>query len=342
MIGGNKMSLEEKSNIVFSSRIRFARNLEGFAFPYKLNDDKRNEVIDRIRRTLTVNNIMEKKFNYIDMGDIDPIYKLALVEKHLISLELFSANKPSGLILSEDEKIGIMINEEDHLRIQCILPGLELVNAMRMSMEIDSILENDNKFAFNSQFGYLTACPTNIGTGMRASVMLHLPALTLTGYINEVIQACGRLGLTARGLYGENSDAKGDMYQISNQKTLGYSEEGIVNNVINVAAQIIEQEKNIRNDIYAKNKYRLEDKIMRAYGILTTARVITSDESLKLISDIRWGIDSGIIQNIESEKLDFLLTAIGAGCIQKEAGRNIDPEERDIHRATIIRTVLGK
>lgn len=330
-----------QTSVVISSRVRFARNFEAYCFPYKLSNEKRYEVIDKVRRVIFTNNTPERKFNYIDMGEIDPIYKQSLVEKHLISLELLSEERPSGIALSEDEKIGIMINEEDHLRIQCVLPGLDLVKAMSLSMDVEAMIERDNKFAYNSRFGYLTTCPTNVGTGMRASVMLHLPALTLTGHINEVIQACGRLGLTARGIYGENSDARGDMYQISNQKTMGLSEEGIVNNVINVAAQIIEQEKNLRSDIYAKNKYKLEDKIMRALGILSTARVISSDETLKHLSDLRWGIDLGIIQSLEREKLDFILTAIGPGCIQKEAGRVIDQEERDIHRASIIRNIIG-
>lgn len=335
------MSENIHSSVVISSRVRFARNFEEYCFPYKLNNEKRYEVIDKVRRAIYTNNTPERKFNYIDMGEIDPIYKQSLVEKHLISLELLTEERPCGIALSEDDKIGIMVNEEDHLRIQCLMPGLDLVNAMELSMNVEAMIEKNNKFAFNSRFGYLTTCPTNIGTGMRASVMLHLPALTLTGYINEVIQACGRLGLTARGIYGENSDALGDMYQISNQKTMGISEEGIVNNVINISAQIIEQEKNLRSDIYAKNKYKLEDKIMRALGILSTARVISSDETLKLLSDVRWGLDLGIIQNVEREKLDFILSAIGPGSIQRDAGRIIDQQERDVYRATIIRGILG-
>ena len=335
------MSNTKQSSIVISSRVRFARNFAGFSFPNKLNNEKRYEVIERLRRAIYTNNTLERKFNYIEMGEIDPIYKQSLVEKHLISLELFAADRPSGVVISEDERIAVMINEEDHLRIQCLFPGLDLVKAMLLCMDVEVMIERDNQFAYNNKFGYLTTCPTNIGTGMRASVMLHLPALTLTGYIGEVIQACGRLGLTARGIYGENSDALGDMYQISNQKTMGISEEGIVNNVINVAAQIIEQEGNLRSDIYAKNKFKFEDKVMRAFGILSTARVISSEEALKHLSDIRWGIDLGIIQNVEREKLDFLLTAIGPGYIQMEAGRPVETDERDIHRAKVVRNTLG-
>lgn len=328
------------TNTVISSRVRLARNFEGFPFPFKAGHEKRYEIIERVRKTIFANQTEERKFNYIEMGQIDPIYKQALVEKHLISLDLFSSEKPCGLVFSQDEKIGIMVNEEDHLRIQSIMSGLELEAALKGCMEVEQSLEREYKFAFHPRYGYLTTCPTNIGTGMRASVMLHLPALTLTGAIKDVVQACNRIGITVRGLYGENTEALGEMYQISNQKTLGISEEGILHHVNQVVLQIIEHEKNLRNEIYTNNRIRFEDKVMRAYGILKHAKILTSDESLKLLSDVRWGADIGLIPELEREKLDFLLTAIQPGFMQKEAGRAIAPEERDIHRALMIQAVL--
>jgi protein arginine kinase len=337
---GCRMSLE--SDVTISSRVRIARNLEGFPFPFKLDGEMRRDVINRIKKTLIKKNLLNIKFNYIDMGTIEPINKQSLFEKHLISLDFLKDNRPSGLLTTADEKISIMLNEEDHLRIQCIFPGFDLFNAMNLSMDVENMLEKEHAFSFNSQYGYLTTCPTNIGTGLRASVMLHLPALVMTGYINHVIQNVLQLGLTARGMYGENSQALGNMFQISNQKTMGQSEESLVNNVNNIAGQIIQQEKNIRQQMYLQNKYKFEDKVLRALGILENARVISSDESLKLLSDVRLGLDMGIIKDISKDQLNGLFVMIQPGSLQKVVEKDIDPQERDIQRARVIRHVLGK
>jgi protein arginine kinase len=337
---GCRMSLE--SDVTISSRVRIARNLEGLPFPFKLDGEMRREVINRIKKTLIEKKLLNIKFNYIDMGTIEPINKQSLFEKHLISLDFLKDNRPSGLLTTEDEKISIMVNEEDHLRIQCIFPGFDLFNSMKLCMDVESMLEKEHAFSFNRKYGYLTTCPTNIGTGLRASVMLHLPALVMTGYINNVIQNVLQLGLTARGMYGENSQALGNMFQISNQKTMGQSEESLVNNVNNIAGQIIQQEKNIRQQMYMQNKYKFEDKVLRALGILENARVISSDESLKLLSDVRLGLDMGLIKDISKDQLNDLFVMIQPGSLQKVVDKDIDPQERDIQRARVIRRVLGK
>jgi protein arginine kinase len=331
-----------ESDVTISSRVRIARNLEGFPFPFKLDGEMRREVINRIKKTLIEKNLLNIKFNYIDMGTIEPIDKQSLFEKHLISLDFLKDNRPSGLLVSVDEQISIMVNEEDHLRIQCIFSGLDLLNAMKVSMNVESCLEKKHAFSFNKDYGYLTTCPTNIGTGLRASVMLHLPALVMTGYINHIIQNVLQLGLTARGMYGENSQALGNMFQISNQKTMGQTEESLVNNVNNVAGQIIQQEKNLRQQMYLQNKHKFEDKVMRALGLLENARVITSDESLKLLSDVRLGVDMGLIQNVSKNQLNDLFVIIQPGSLQNVVGEDIEPQERDIKRAMVIRQVLGK
>jgi len=234
-----------------------------------------------------------------------------------------------------------MINEEDHLRIQCLFPGLQLDKAWELCDKIDSLLEENIDYAFSEKYGYLTCCPTNLGTGIRASAMLHLPALTMTGYIRGMLDACGKLGIAVRGIYGENSEALGNLFQISNQITLGLSEEEIINNVTNIGNQIINQERTLRAELYRQNPYRFEDKVYRSLGILSNARIISSEESFKLISDVRLGVDMGIIKNIDVAKLNEILLYIQPANLQKIFDRTLSPDERDIKRADLIREKLG-
>lgn len=328
-------------DVVISSRVRFARNFKGYPFPTKMDMEQSGKVLEEVKNNiLNSRSATVKEMSFVDISNLNNIDKQALVEKHLISHELAVEQKQRGVLISKDEKISIMVNEEDHLRMQCLFPGMQIESAWKLCSLIDNILEKKIDFAFNNEYGYLTCCPTNIGTGMRASVMLHLPALVMTGYIRGILEACSKLGMAIRGLYGENSEASGNMFQISNQVTLGQTEEEIVTNLTNISAQIIEQERMLRSELYRQNAYRFEDKIMRSFGIFGNARIITTEECLKLISDVRLGIDMGIIKDIEIEVLNEIMVFIQPANLQLYVGRALGPDERDIMRAEVIRKKL--
>ena len=300
-----KNSLAKEAEIAVSSRIRLARNMGNIPFPTRMEPGQGEMVIDRVWESIAKSSeTMANNMVLMKMGRLNTIDRQILVEKHLISPELGEGKKESAVILSRDEKISIMINEEDHLRIQCIYPGMQLEAAWKLCSKLDVLFEENMEFAFDKKLGYLSCCPTNIGTGIRASVMLHLPALNMTGYIRSVLEACGKLGIAVRGIYGEHSEASGSMFQISNQVTLGQTEEEIIASVKNVASQIIEQEKILRNEIYNQNPYHFEDRIYRAFGLLENARIMSAEESLKLLSDVRLGVDMGIIGGIDMEILN--------------------------------------
>jgi protein arginine kinase len=251
-------------------------------------------------------------------------------------------SKARGAVISRDEKISLLINEEDHVRIQCIFPGMQLERARQLCGKIDNLLEQKLDFAFSKDFGYLTCCPTNVGTGMRASAMLHLPALSMTGYIRKILEACTKLGIAVRGIYGEHSEASGDMFQISNQVTLGQNEDETISNIKNVASQIIDQERALRKSLYEQNPSRFEDRVCRSYGVLKNARILTSEESCKLISDVRLGMYVGIIKDIGITTLDKLMILVQPASLQKHSGRLLDADDRDVKRAELVRKILAQ
>ena len=332
--------LQRKNNdcgIAISSRIRLARNISEFPFPSRMNNEQGNEAIERVRNViLSSEKFEEDEFKYIDLKKLDFIDKQVLAEEHLISPELASSGN-AGVFINKGKNMSIMINEEDHLRIQNIYSGINLDKAWDGCFRTSIEFEKNIDFAFNRRYGYLTSCPTNTGTGLRASVLLHLPALTMTGYIKGTFEICNKLGIAVRGLYGEHSEALGNMFQISNQVTLGHTEEEIINSVFNIINSIIEQEKTLRNQIYNQNKSRFEDKIFRSLGVFKNARIITLEESLEFISDIRLGIDMGIIEDIDLQKINKIIVLIQPANLQKNAGRELSFEERDIYRADVIR-----
>lgn len=330
-------------DVVISSRVRLARNLKGYPFPQRMNGEQAEKVTAVIKDALfSSSSKMAKNFTFIDMKALTPIDKQMLIEKHLISPEMAGDRKYSAAIISRDEKISILINEEDHLRIQCLCTGMQIREAWEICSRIDAFLEERVDFAFSDRYGYLTCCPTNVGTGIRASVMLHLPALVMTGFIKSVLEACSKLGVAVRGLYGENSEASGNMFQISNQVTLGQSEEEIIASVTSLVQQIIDRERNLRAELYRQNPHRFEDRVFRSLGMLSNARIISTEESLKLISDVRLGVDMGIITDIDRNVLEEMMLQIQPASLQKAAGRILEPEDRDIKRAELIRSKLGK
>ncbi|ADL42921.1 ATP:guanido phosphotransferase [Caldicellulosiruptor obsidiansis OB47] len=326
------------NDIVITSRIRLARNLSDIPFPIKMNDYDAANVIDRVRNVIMQNK--QYHFDFLEMKKLPLIKRQVLIEKHLISPALASSKIKSAVAIDQNENISIMINEEDHLRIQVLYRGQQIQKAWEDANRIDDFLEQHLPYAYDETWGYLTSCPTNVGTGLRASFMLHLPALTLLGYMKGIIDTITKLGIAVRGFYGEGSEAAGNLYQISNQITLGQPEEDIIANVISITNQIIEQEQQARLRLLSENRAFVEDKVYRAYGILKYARNISSNEALKLISDVRMGISMGIIKETTIDNLDVLLNLIQPAIIQDYFGREMTPEERDIKRAELIRKIL--
>lgn len=325
-------------NIVLSSRIRLARNLKGYPFELK-NQNEKAEVCEKVKFALSGINLGNNSLEYIYPDTLNEYQKAALVEKHLISPD-FSVNCSGCMAaISKDEDISIMTGEEDHIRIQVIRNGLDLSGAYETANMLDDVLDESLDYAYSSKFGYLTACPTNLGTALRASVMMHLPALTKTNYIQSLLNTISKLGLTIRGLYGEGSSPKGAMYQISNQVTLGISEQEAINNLTQIVKQIINQEKQAREKIY-KNKPEAEDKIMRSEGIMKYACSMSGDEAFTHISNLRLGVDLGIVKDIDISTLNYLLETCGSGCVCEQAGKMLSAYERDIKRAQLIKQAL--
>lgn len=330
-------------DIIISSRIRLARNLEEFPFPIALTTEKSKEIIKKVSDSIIQSNtILKNDFKLVGLEDISDNDKQVLIEKHLISPNLIEKPKKSAAMINTDESVSIMINEEDHVRIQCLFPGFQLEETWDLANKIDDIIEEDLKYAFDEDIGYLTSCPTNVGTGIRASIMIHLPALTMTGYMNRIIQAVNQIGFTVRGIYGEGSESEGNMFQISNQVTLGRTEEEIIQTLIEVTKQITNKERDARATLISNNRVKLEDKICRSYGVLTGARIMSSKEALKLMSNVRLGVDLGIIEDIDVKTINTLMIDIQAGILQKIHGKNLSSNERDIKRANLIRKRLGR
>jgi len=331
-----------EADVAISSRIRLARNLEAYPFPSRLSDSQRDEILEKVKSAaLGSSELSAKKPSYLEMGSLNQIDKQLLVEKHLISPEFLENDTNRAVIISSDGEVSIMINEEDHIRLQCIYPGMQLNEAWELCSRIDTQMEKTLGYAFDKSIGYLTCCPTNIGTGMRASVMLHLPALSMTGYIRGVLETCPKLGITVRGMYGENTEASGNMFQISNQITLGQTEEEIVVGVSNFTSQIAKQERMLREEFYRQNPVKLEDRIFRAFGILSNARTISSEECLKLLSDVRLGVVLGLIPGIDPVQINELMLLIQPANLQKVSKKQLSAEQRDQKRAELLREKLG-
>lgn len=328
------------NDIILTSRVRLARNLSDYPFVTKLNNEQSKEILD-IFRNLTgdIKTSDNLKMSFIDLSSMKQYEKAALIEQHILSPEMMNENISRGLILSQDQKTSILINEEDHLRIQHMENGLNLYKCFEIANEADDSIESKVKYAFDETLGYLTCCPTNVGTGMRASVMLHLPALSQTNRIENLIHSLSTLGIVFRGIYGEGSDFKGHIFQISNQVTLGVEEKATIELINTIALDIANREKECRNKLYKANKFEFEDRIMRSLGIFKNAVKMTSAEALKLISDIRLGASMGIIKDIEISKLNKLMQDIMPASITKNYNIT-DSLERDIKRCEIIKDTI--
>jgi protein arginine kinase len=329
------------SDIVLSSRIRLARNFENYKFPTLFSHEEAQAIIAKMEEILQESNF--SKFGQMELLKIDeiqPLQKRVLVEKHLISPNLAEDSPYGAVLLTENEEVSIMINEEDHIRIQCLFPGLQLEEALAAANEVDDWLESFVHFGFDEKYGYLTSCPTNVGTGLRASVMMHLPGLILTQQINRIIPAINQLGLVVRGIYGEGSEALGNIFQISNQITLGKSEEDICRDLKGVVSQLISQERSAREALRKTSNIQLEDRVFRSLGVLSNCRIIETKEAAKCLSDVRLGIDMGYIDHLPKNILNELMILTQPGFLQQYAGGHLRANERDIRRAALIRERL--
>ncbi|QHI68261.1 protein arginine kinase [Tichowtungia aerotolerans] len=324
---------------VISSRVRLARNLSDTTFPGWASKEVRDRVWNEVVQAF---DSMETDTEFLRwrMDELKTLERELLFERHLISAELAERKSGSGLFVSEDECRAVMVNEEDHIRLQSLQPGLNLQKALDGAEALDDDLEKTLTYAFSSKLGYLTACPSNVGTGMRASVMLHLPGLCLTEEIKPVINAVSKIGLAVRGMWGEGSEAAGHMFQISNQITLGKTEVEIISHLDQIVLEVIEHEKNARLRLMESQQIRVHDHIGRAYGILAHAAMMNSNEALDLLSGLRLGIDLGLMPEIARRDIDQLLIRIQPAHLQKAAGSMLSPEERDIKRAQLIRLFL--
>lgn len=336
---GSWLSMERNTGIVISSRVRLARNMKDVAFPAQASDDERvrlcNELREICKKMSTVANPL-----FLDMGSLEPVDKEVLKERHLISNELSEKGAGSGLIVAEDERIAIMINEEDHFRLQAMSPGMDIPAVWAKIDAVDSELESYVNYAFSPRFGYLTACPTNVGTGLRASVMMHLPGLKLMNEIEPVIKGLNRIGFEVRGLLGEGTEAWGDMFQISNQTTLGETEDAIITRLIQVTKKLVYHEQNARARSMEQKKFYVLDHVGRAFGILSYARVLSSREAIDMLSRLRLGIEFNIVKNVTVTRINEVMLLTQPGHLQRIAKKVLNPEERDELRANVVRQKL--
>ena len=327
------------SDIVMSSRVRLARNLENLPFSHWANKKQEKESLDILSQAAANVDLMRGGV-LVGMAELDDVDKQFLLERHLISREHILQPEYKAVIIGDKEAVSVMINEEDHLRIQVMQSGFNLQECWRIASRLDDSLHKRVKFAYHNEWGYLTACPTNAGTGLRASVMLHLPSLVMTKQINRVLQAITKLGMTARGLYGEGTEAEGNFFQISNQMTMGSAEEDIIDNLERIIRQVIGHEENARKTLMKQNRDLLQDKICRSSGTLKSAHIINSKETLSLLSMVRLGVDMGFLNEIDRRAVNELFILTQPAHLQKIEGKVLSQAQRDVKRASLIRRRL--
>ena len=329
----------KESDVVVSTRVRFARNIKEFPFTTKYKKEDAINIINELKNVIPD---VGYGLKILKLKDMDDTTTLSLIEKHIISPDFALSRKETGAIaLNEEENICIMINEEDHLRIQIFSAGFEIENLLNLGIEIDEKIGKKINYAFNENYGFLTACPTNVGTGMRISVMVHLPALTKTGNINKILDVVNGFNMNIRGIYGEGSNSQGNMYQISNKQTLGISEQETIKNLKLIIEKIIEQERLARNYLM-KNSLELEDKIYRSFGILDNCKKISSKECKELLSDVKLGTDLGILNKLTDLKVNKIEIYTKPANLQKYVGKQLNSYERDIKRAEIIKSIINE
>lgn len=323
--------------IIISSRVRLARNIKKYPFSTRISDEQAIKMIEEVKNAV-LNTAQAEAFTFTAMGNIGYHQKLSLMERHIISPVLVEKKQPCGVLINEDETVNILLNEEDHLRIQAVYPGEQIDEAWKIANCMDDFIEEQVEYAYDEEFGYLTACPTNVGTGLRASYMMHLPALEKAGQMQNVMEAVNKFGITVRGTYGEGTEALGSIYQISNQVSLGKSEEEIILNLKKVANLVIEQEKKMRDAIIQQHKDDFEDMIYRSYGILTNARKISAKEAMEYLSGIRQGFLLGLFAEKKPKSTLYqMMIEMQSGCLQTQYDNQMNTDKRDHIRAKYIR-----
>lgn len=334
--------MAHNQDVIITSRIRLARNIRKYAFPGKISETAAKQLIEEVKDVvLNASAVIAPNFECYNLHELSLNDKLAMVEEHLISPQLLKKQMPCAVILYRELGLSILINEEDHLRIQCITEGMQLEEAYQLANKIDDLIEEKLTYAYSDRFGYLTTCPTNVGTGLRASYMLHLPALEAYGQLSIILQAIGKFGLTVRGMYGEGTEAHGSIFQISNQITLGVSEEEIMSNLTNITKQVTEQERQVRTKQLEGDPLQFKDKIYRSFGILRYAKILTAKEAMTLLSDVKVGMELGLI-DLKDSTLNIykLMTNIQPANLQKRKGTELNSRDRDVQRASYIQQQL--
>lgn len=323
-------------DVVISTRLRVARNLSSYKFPLFSSIEEADEVTDSVLNSVK-ENFDGENYNFYRVRDLEQRERQTYIEEHLISPFLVQNPDKSSFLVRKDGRVTIMINEEDHIRIQTLTPGLNFDEGWKLCSDIDDKLEKSLEYSFDEDFGYLTTCPTNVGTGLRASVMLHLPCLSIAGHMNSIIESLRKIGLAVRGVYGEGSNASGFLYQISNQITLGESEEDIINKLNKVIKQLVNRERNTRDWLKDYRKTELEDRVYRSRGILENSRIISSEEAINHLSNVKLGYEAGIFMDEKAGKILPLMIDIRPFNIQKGQKEGMEDSQRDILRASKIR-----
>ncbi len=327
------------SDVIVSSRVRLSRNIEGIPFVSKCKPEELKTVYNKMQEIIPS---VGYGLKFISLKDLDDLNREALVEKNLISSEFSKSKNPySAIIINDEENICITINEEDHIKLQVFSSGLELENLMNLAIELDQKLEELVPYSFNKKYGYLTACPTNVGTGLKVSVFAHLPALTITGNIRKFLSAVNNLGMSIKGVYGDNSKAEGDIYQISNNQTIGITEKEITKNLKLISQKVLEQEKMARKYL-GKKGIDLEDKLYRDFGVLSNARKISEEEARELISNVKLGTDLGIINELNDTKISELMLYTKPASLSLRVGKKLSVYEQEIERANVIKQILSE
>ncbi|MGF7143600.1 protein arginine kinase [Anaerotaenia torta] len=329
------------SDVVISSRVRLARNLRTYPFSPKINEEQASALVNEVKQIAgSLSEADNRRYYSCNISSLSEIDKIAMVERHIVSPLLAEKQQTTGLILSDDETVSIMINEEDHVRIQAIVGGIDIEQAYEEADRIDDIAYEKLHFAYDEKYGYLTVCPTNAGTGMRASCMVFLPALTAARMIQKLMEELGKYGVTIRGIYGEGTKSLGSIYQISNQKTMGVSESEIIENLKRIVQQVVKQERKRREYMLSVNTDEIEDQVFRSYGVLKYARQMSSDDAMALLSQIKFGADCGLIKFDRAFNVHKLMMGVQPGSLQWTLGKNVGSLTRDQARAEYIKREL--
>lgn len=327
----------KESDVVISSRVRLSRNIKGIPFINRASKEEIKEVYEKLK---DITPSLGYNLKFLSLDDMDSITKQSLVEKHLISPDFAKTKMPyTAIIINDEENICIMVNEEDHIKLQVFTSGLDIDNLLNLAIEIDEKLGSLVQYSYHEKYGFLTACPTNVGTGLKISTLVHIPALQMTGNLNKMLNIINNLGMNVRGIYGEGSKAEGDVYQVSNNQTLGITEKEIAKNLNLIAQKIIDQERLARKYL-SKNSLKLEDDVYRSYGILVNARRLSEEETIDLLSKVKLGTDLGIIKELNDKKIRELMLFTKPANMQKRLSAKLSVIDQEASRCEVIKQIV--